>query len=313
MRIWVVVLDEVFDTGLASILDTFETATQLGDAKYDVIKVGVRAHVHTHHGLLVPTVQPPKQTPDLVVVPAVACKDPESILGALERPDIGDAGELLRKAASRGAKVAAACTGTFVLASTGLLDGHRATTSWWLGPAFRSKFPDVELEEGAMVIGDRGVLTAGAALAHLDLALAVIRGKSPNLAALVAKYLLIEDRPSQAPFVAPAHVAHDDELVKKFETWTRRHLAEPFELARAAKAIGASERTLQRRIRAVLGKRPVELVQDLRCERAAHMLRVSQESVDDVARAVGYEDASTLRTLLRRRLGHGVRDLRRTA
>jgi transcriptional regulator GlxA family with amidase domain len=122
--------------------------------------------------------------------------------------------------------------------------------------------------------------------------------------------LLIDDRPSQAPFVVPSQVAHDDELVKAFERWTRRHLREPFELARAARAVGASERTLQRRLRAVLGKPPVAFVQDLRLERAVHLLRISQRSVDEIASSVGYEDGSTLRTLLRRKLHTGVRDLR---
>jgi transcriptional regulator GlxA family with amidase domain len=188
---------------------------------------------------------------DLVVVPALACKHPATIMAALDRTDVG-----------------------------------------------------------ALVESVQHVVTAGAALAHVDLALAVIREGSPDLAATVAQYLLIEDRPSQAPFVAPSHIAHDDELVKKFERWIRARIAEPFDLARAARAIGASERTLQRRVRAVLGKPPIGFVQDLRLERAMHLLRVSNDSVDDIAGSVGYEDGSTLRTLLRRKLHTGVRDLR---
>jgi transcriptional regulator GlxA family with amidase domain len=99
--------------------------------------------------------------------------------------------------------------------------------------------------------------------------------------------------------------------VKRFETWIRGHLAEPFALAHVARAVGSSERTLQRRIRAVLGKPPVAFVQDLRLEQAVHLLRVTQGSVDEIAGAVGYGDGSTLRTLLRRRLHTGVRELRR--
>jgi transcriptional regulator GlxA family with amidase domain len=314
MRIAVLVVDDMFDTGLASVLDTFETARELAgpDASHDdVAVVSPRARIRTHQGFTVPVAPVPRRAPDLVIVPALACKQPDAIVAALDRPDVGVAIELLRRWHARGVRLAAACTGTFVLGRAGVLDGGRATTSWWLGPRFRREFPRVELDEAAMLVADRRTLTAGAALAHVDLALAVIRERSPSLASLVARHLLLDDRPSQAAFAAPEHIAHDDDLVKRFEAWIRGHLAEPFALAQVARAVGSSERTLQRRIRAVLGKPPVAFVQDLRLERAVHLLRVTQGSVDDIAGAVGYGDGSTLRTLLRRRLRTGVRELRR--
>lgn len=311
MRIAVIAIDEVFDSGLATLLDTFETATALGGpSRYDVQVVGVRKRVRTHHRCAVPVVAPPARVPDLVIVPALACKQPDALVAALDRADVEDAASLVKRWHARGARLAAACTGTFVLGRTGLLDGHRATTSWWLGPTFRALFPRVELDESRMVVADREMLTGGAALAHIDLALAVIRGRSPTLASLVARHLLLEQRPSQAPFVVPEHVAYDDEVVKRFEHWARDHIAEPFDLSRAARAVGASERTLQRRVRAVLGKSPVRFVQDLRLERAVHLIRGTRDSVDDIAQAVGYEDGSTLRSLLRRRMSVGVRQLR---
>jgi transcriptional regulator GlxA family with amidase domain len=313
MRICVASTDDVFDTGLAALLDTFETANELaGEPRFVVSVVSPRGELHTHQGFAVRAPRPPSRAPDLVIVPALACKQPATIVGALDRDDVRELIGIVARYAQR-CRVAAACTGTFVLGKAGVLDGRRATTTWWLGPTFREQFPAVELEEAEMVVADKGVLTAGAALAHLDLALAVIRERSPDLASLVARYLVLDDRPSQAPFVAPAHVAFDDELVKKFERWIRRHLGEPFELARAARAIGTSERTLQRRIRAILGKPPIGFVQDLRLERAVHLLRVSDDSIDEIASAVGYEDGSTLRTLLRRKLRTGIRELRRPA
>jgi transcriptional regulator GlxA family with amidase domain len=310
MRVYVGITDDVFDTGLATLLDTFETANELaGEARFAVTVVSPRVSVRTHHGLAVPTVRPPSRAPDLLIVPALGCKQPATILGALDRHDVGELIEIVASYAKR-CRVAAACTGTFVLGRAGVLDGRRATTTWWLAPTFRQHFPAVELEEAEMIVADKGVITAGAALAHLDLALTVIRERSPDLASLVARYLVIDDRPSQAPFIAPSHVALDDELVKRFERWIRRHLGEPFELARAAKAVGTSERTLQRRIRTVLGKPPISFVQDLRLERAVHLLRISEDSIDDIANAVGYDNGSTLRTLLRRKLRLGVRELR---
>ena len=314
MRIAVLVLDDVFDTGLASVLDTFETANELAGThsmRHEVVVVSPRARVRTHHGLGIPLSVLPRRAPDLVIVPALACKQPDTIVAALDRADVAEAIGLLQRWHAAGVRLAAACTGTFVLGRAGVLDGGRATTSWWLGPTFRREFPAVQLEESSMIVVDRQTLTAGAALAHIDLALAVIRERSPSLASLVARHLLIDDRPSQAAFAAPEHIAHDDELVKRFEVWIRGHLAEPFVISHVARAVGSSERTLQRRIRAVLGKPPVAFVQDLRLERAVHLLRVTQGSVDEIAGAVGYGDGSTLRTLLRRRLRTGVRELRR--
>jgi transcriptional regulator GlxA family with amidase domain len=314
MRIAVLVVDDMFDTGLAAVLDTFDTANELAGPDGPQLEVSIvspRSRVRTHHGFTVPIAALPRRAPDLVIMPALACKQPETIVAALDRPDVRDAIELLQGWHAAGVRLAAACTGTFVLARAAVLDGRRATTSWWLGPTFRREFPAVDLDEAAMLVADGPTLTAGAALAHLDLALAVIRERSPSLASTVSHYLLIDDRPSQAVFAAPEHIAHDDELVKRFEVWIRGHLAEPFALAHVARAVGATERTLQRRIRAVLGKPPVAFVQDLRLERAVHLLRVTQGSVDEIAGAVGYGDGSTLRTLLRRRLHTGVRELRR--
>lgn len=310
MRISVMVVDDVFDTGLTSVLDTLATANELGgEAYFDVSLVSPSKRVRTHLGFGVPVVPPPKRAPDLVIVPALACKQPETILAALERPSVIALSDTLTGLPAR-TRVAAACTGTFVLGRSGVLDGLRATTSWWLGPTFRGAFPDVQLEDHELVVRDGRALTAGAALGHVDLALAVVRECSPDLAATVARYLLVDERASQGQFAIPSQVAHDDEVVKRFERWVRKHLGEPFELARAAKDIGTSERTLQRRLRTVLGKPPVAFLQDVRLEHAVRLLRMSDRSVDEVALAVGYENASTLRTLLRRKLHRGVRELR---
>jgi transcriptional regulator GlxA family with amidase domain len=220
---------------------------------------------------------------------------------------------MLRTWAGDGASMAAACVGTFVLAEAGLLDGEEATTTWWLAPMFRQRYPKVALDESRMLVNSAGFTTAGAAMAHLDLALGVLRQRSPALAALAARYLLGEPRGSLAEFVIPDHLAHADPLVERFEGWARHRLAHGFSLNDAARAVGASERTLARRMHAVLGKTPLSYFQDLRVERALHLLRTGSESVDQIAAQIGYADGVTLRSLLRRRLGKGVRELRARA
>lgn len=317
MRLHLLVLDGVFDLGLAALTDTLSTANELaatlpdGPAPIDFTLVGVRRRVRTAQGLTVP-VKPVADVrrPDAVLVPALGAKMPDALAARLARADVADAVAVLQRWSRAGATTGAACTGTFVLAESALLDGQHATTSWWLAPMFRQRYPRVALDESRMLVNSAGFTTAGAAMAHLDLALSVVRSRSPALAALAARYLLVEARGSQAEFVIPDHLAHADPVVERFEAWARRRLKQGFLLADAARAVGASERTLARRLHSVLGKTPLSYFQDLRIERALHLLRTGTQSVDQIAAQIGYADGVTLRTLLRRKLGRGVRELR---
>jgi transcriptional regulator GlxA family with amidase domain len=160
-----------------------------------------------------------------------------------------------------------------------------------------------------LVPTDIGV-TAGAAMGHLDLALWLIRKASPQMAATVSRYLLADIRSSQAPYIIPNHLAQADPLILRFERWARDHLKAGFDLQQAAGALATSARSLQRRCQAVLGKSPLAYFQDLRVEHAQSLLHGSGLGVDAIAAEVGYVDGATLRTLLRQRLGRGVRDLR---
>jgi len=320
MKLAVLALDGVFDTGLATVLDTLATANELASAqrlrmpRFETAVVGLRRRVHTALGLHVPVVAATAMArPDWVVVPAPGTKMPDALLGALARRDMVEAAAWLRAAHGGGARVAAACIGTFVLAESGLLDGHEATTTWWLGPLFRQRYPAVALDESRMIVPSGAFVTAGAAIGHLDLALWLVRQASPELAAVVARYLLVDARPSQAAYMIPDHLAHDDPLVRRFEAWVRPRLAEGFSLDAAAAALATSKRTLQRRLEVVLGRSPLAYVQDLRVERAVHLLRTSRADIEKIASEVGYADGVTLRTLLRRRLGRGVRELRAPA
>jgi transcriptional regulator GlxA family with amidase domain len=222
-----------------------------------------------------------------------------------------DAAELLRQRARRGSLVTAACIGTFVLAESGLLDEHEATTTWWLAPLFRKRYPAVSLDESHMLVRSGRLVTAGAALGHMDLALWIVRGVSPQLATLAAKYLIVDSRPSQSAYSLSDHLLHSDPIVQRFEGWARARLAEGFSLEDAARAVGASKRTLARRMQSVLGRSPLAYFQSLRVERAVHLLKTSSASVDEVAGRLGYAEGATLRALLRRRLDVGVRELRR--
>jgi transcriptional regulator GlxA family with amidase domain len=318
MQLHILALDSVFDTGLAVVLDAFGTANTLAEAtgvtslRFQTTVVGLHKTVTTAHGLSLRVAAAARaRTPDVVVMPAINCITPEPLVEALASDDVREAGKVLRKWSERGALTAAACVGTFVLAEAGLLDDEEATTTWWLAPLFRQRYPLVRLDETRLVVPSNAIITAGAALGHLDLALTLIRRASPELASLTAKYFVADARTSQAMYTIPAHMAHADPLVRRFERWARDRLAEGFSLDQAADALATSKRTLARRMQSVLGKSPLEYFQDLRIERAVHLLETSPASVDQIAAEVGYAEGATLRALLRRRLGRGVREIRR--
>lgn len=316
MLIYVLVLDGVFDIGLSSLIDVLGTSKELShleetSTQLDYRLVGARKKVKTAQGLSVPVEWAnPLPKPDVVLIPALGTKMPAPLAEALSRKDVLDGVDLLKQWAQQGVALGAACTSTFVLAETGLLDGQQATTSWWLSAFFHQRYPKIELNETKMLVTSSQFTTAGAALAHLDLGLGIVRSHSPSLAALCARYLLIETRASQAAFVIPDHVAHTDPIVERFEQWARSRLAQGFLMSEAANAIGTSERTLGRRLQLVLGKSPLTYFQDLRVEKAVHLLQTTNLSIDQIASMVGYSDGTTLRTLLRKKLGKGVRELR---
>ena len=317
MQVAVVVYDGVFDSGLTAILDVLSFANALGEQisdppTWNVTMVGSAPQVRTGAGLrVVPSPLEHAQTADLLVIPALPEMQPSVLLDHVGGDVSLPVRNLIAQARDRGTAIASACAGTFFLAEAGILDGLRATTTWWLSPAFRSRYPRVELDYSQMVITCGGITTAGAAFGHIDLALSIVRAGSPALADLVARYLVVDERPSQSAYTIPSALAQSDPTVAAFERWTREHLTEPISMADAAKAIGVSERTLQRSVQRTIGTSPIRFVQDLRIERACHLLRTTDLSVETISRKVGYEHPHTLRVLLRERTGKTPSALRR--
>ncbi|WP_206244226.1 GlxA family transcriptional regulator [Novosphingobium terrae] len=317
MRIIILALEGLFDTGLTATLDVFSTANSLsaammgGATRFDVSIMGMRRRVRSGQGLIIPATPLNRdERPDWVIVPALKAVTPDTLLPALARGDVRQAVDQIARWQAGGARIAAACVGTFVIAEAGVLNGSPATSTWSLAPLFRQRYPQVDLDETRMLVPSETGVTAGSAMGHLDLALWLVRQASPELATLVSRYLLADIRSSQAAYIIPNHLAQADPLVLRFERWSREHLSEGFSLQEAASALATSTRSLQRRCQAVLGKSPLAYFQDLRVERARSLIQGSGLSLETIAAEVGYADGATLRTLLRERLGRGVRDLR---
>lgn len=315
MHIAVAAIDGTFDSGLAAIMDVLGTANAVnaGDGPpISATVVGAGTSVRTGNGLALATVPVAElgSGADLVVMPAVGFRTPDQVVAAMRDPAHAWVLDLATSAARSGTALAAACSGAFFLAEAGVLDGRRATTSWWLGPAFRQHYPSVELEDSLTLVDDDRRTTAGAAFAHIDLALWIVRQRSLDLADLVARYLLIGDRPSQAAFALPTQLAQADPLMTAFERWARANLADPPPLAHAARALGVSTRTLQRTAQTVLGRSPLDFVQDIRLDEATHLLRTTALSAEAIAGRVGYRNVGTLRELVRKRRGSTLEALR---
>ncbi|MCB9593283.1 MAG: helix-turn-helix domain-containing protein [Sandaracinaceae bacterium] len=223
--------------------------------------------------------------------------DAARVLTDVERPDSRALTARLPDAHARGVTVAASCSSTFLLAEAGLLDDTTATTCWWLAPLFRERYPKVDLRADAIVCAHEHVVTAGAAMAQLDLALAIVRRHAGHeVAHACARYLVIDDaRVSQAPYLIIEHLSRHDEVVARAERWMAERLATPIDLRAAARAVGVSERTLARRFVAATGLAPARFLRRLRIENAARLLATTDLPIEQVAERVGYEDERAFR------------------
>ncbi|RKH86932.1 helix-turn-helix domain-containing protein [Corallococcus sp. AB045] len=248
---------------------------------------------------------------DVLLVPGLSAASERAVEQLLSRADTARGMELLARAAAKGARVAASCSATFVLAAAGLLEGRNATTTWWLVPAFVRRFPQVTVRADRMVIESDGVLTAGSAFAHADLMLAIVaRVASPSLAHLVARYLVLDERVSQSRYMVMEHLRVSDPALRSVERFITANLGRQLTLAELARAASTSSRTLARRVQAGLGMTPLEFVQRVRVAHASHLLETTRDSVDDVAARVGYADAAAFRRVYRRYAGESPRGRR---
>jgi transcriptional regulator GlxA family with amidase domain len=206
----------------------------------------------------------------------------------------------------QGAWLVANCTGTFVLASTGLLDERVATTTWWLEQQFRTRFPRVDLQLRPLVTEVDRLICGGAHASFLLQTVRVIeRFCGPALARQCARSMLIDvTQTTQTPLVPLlTEKTHNDALVHRAQQWMQQHMTEPLRMSDLADRLAVSERTLIRRFRAVLGEPPLKHLQLLRIDTARALLEAGDLSIEQIAGYVGYADTSSFSRLFRERVG----------
>lgn len=215
----------------------------------------------------------------------------------------------LRGLHARGALLATVCTGSLLLAESGLLDGRSCASHWAYRDLFESAYPRIRFQPGSILdvsFENEGVITAGGVTAWQDLALHLIARYCGSLhAARTAKvYLLAGHEDGQLPFSAMTNRAQvDDAVIRDCLTWIVDHYATSNPVAAMIDHAGLTRRTFARRFQASTGQRPMDHIHALRIEMAKQFLEVSEDSVEDVGYRVGYQDPTFFRRLFKRIAG----------
>ncbi|HYD61109.1 MAG TPA: helix-turn-helix domain-containing protein [Noviherbaspirillum sp.] len=238
--------------------------------------------------------------PQLIVVPGFMF----NILGVL--PDLERMIRWLQAQHQQGSYIASICTGAFVVAQAGLLDGRCATTHWAFSEQFARHFPKVKLQTERTVTDDGQIMCSGGSTSSSDLLLHLIRKfSSPQLAAECAKKLLVDiSARSQTPYSSTTFKKnHADADILKIQIWMERRIADNILMEQVADEFGLSMRNFIRRFKEATSQTPIQYLQNLRIEKAKLLLESSQESFDRITQRVGYEDSNSFRRLFRERVG----------
>ncbi|WP_410567984.1 helix-turn-helix domain-containing protein [Amycolatopsis sp. cmx-4-61] len=243
---------------------------------------------------------------DTVLVPGWADVDaapPADLVGAV------------RAAHARGARVASLCTGAFVLAAAGLLDGLRATTHWAHTDVLAARYPAVTVDPDVLYVDNGQVLTSAGKAAAMDLCLHLVRADhGPAAANAIARRLVVPPHRAggQAQFVPAPVPSRDDHPLASLLPWITARLDRPLTVADLARRANLSTRQLGRHFRAATGATPLQWLLNQRIRRAQELLEHTDAGIDAVAEAVGMGTATTLRRHFNRTVGVPPDTYRRT-
>ncbi|NIJ64216.1 transcriptional regulator GlxA family with amidase domain [Sphingomonas leidyi] len=223
---------------------------------------------------------------------------------------------LLRRAPDRYRRVVATCTGAFLLAEAGLLDGRRATTHWLYARELANRFPKIKVEDDRIFIGDGPVWTSAGATAGIDLALALVeQDLGAEISRTIAKQMVVYHRRAggQSQFSELLDLEPKSDRIQKALTYARRNLQTPLSVPQLAQAANLSPRQFSRAFQAETGQSPAKAVERIRVEAARLMMEQSRHPIEVVARETGFADRDRMRRAFLRTFGQPPQAIRRAA
>jgi transcriptional regulator GlxA family with amidase domain len=244
---------------------------------------------------------------DLVIIPSVSheydlvIKNNSALIG------------WIREQYKKGAEIASICTGAFLLASTGLLDGKTCSTHWNAAADFRRLFPDIILHTDKLLTAERGIYTNGGAYSFLNLMLFLVEKEFDRPTAIFcSKVFQIDiERTSQSPFrIFQTQKNHGDELICRAQTYIEENLSRKISFEKLASDLAISRRNFDRRFSRAVGNTPVEYLQRVKVEVAKDTLEKGRKSIFEVMDEVGYSDDKAFREVFKRITGLSPLDYR---
>ncbi len=212
----------------------------------------------------------------------------------------------IAKQYKEGAEIASICTGAFLLASSGLLNGKSCSTHWSAAENFRQRFPEVDLQADQLITDEKGIYTNGGAYSFLNLILYLVEKYYDRQTAIYcSKVFQIDmDRKSQAGFIIfKGQKQHGDTMVKKAQDYIENHLAEKISVEYLSSKLSVGRRNFDRRFIKATGNTPIEYVQRVKIESAKKALENSRKTVHEVMYEVGYSDVKAFREVFKRITG----------
>jgi transcriptional regulator GlxA family with amidase domain len=209
----------------------------------------------------------------------------------------------VQRAAARGARVASVCSGAFLLAATGLLDGRRATTHWLAADILAQRYPRIRVDPGVLYVDEGAILTSAGAAAALDLCLYMVRRDYGAAIAAEAARLCVmplERSGGQSQFITQVAPSSHGSSLEPLMQWLELHLSEPLTLAKIARRAALSVRSLNRHFRAQTGTTPLQYLLRARVQRARQLLETTALPIEHVASEIGFGSVAAFRAHFRR-------------